>query len=345
PKKDEYEHFKEILANLRTLPASFVRDIILKKPSKDMMNVLARCVLSMYPYDDNPDDLSIENLIEQSLKLIAQFPLMSVYGYNAYIHYHDEASLIIHQPSKDLSTAENILHCLRPDSSYTKLEARLLDICLILHAEHGGGNNSTFTTHVVSSSGTDTYSTIAAALGSLKGPKHGGANIKVVKMFDDMKATLKEDYSDEKVNQYLNDLLDRKAFDGSGLIYGMGHAVYTKSDPRAKVLKRFIKSLAEEKNLQKDYELYKQVERLAPEIINDKRKIYKGVSANIDFYSGFVYKMLDIPVELYTPIFAIARVVGWCSHRIEEIVNSGKIIRPAYIYTAEHLDYKPIAER
>ena len=331
PNKEQLEEFSEILASYRSLPTSFVRDIIMKAPSFDMMNTLARSVLTLYSYDENPNDISISNVLRQSLQLISIFPLLSVYGYQAYNHYHNEESLIIHTPNTTLSTAENILYMLRPDSKYSKLEARILDLALVLHAEHGGGNNSSFTTHVVSSSGTDTYSVIAAALGSLKGPKHGGANIKVMQMFKDMKENVHDWEDEEEIAMYLNALLNKEAFDKSGLIYGIGHAIYSVSDPRAKVFKAFVKKLSEEKGLTKEYNLYETVERLAPKVIAKNRKTYKGVSANIDFYSGFVYSMLGLPEELYTPIFAMARIVGWSAHRIEELINADKIIRPAYM--------------
>lgn len=345
PTKKELSDFNDTLSRYRTLPTGFVRDIIMKAPSNDMMNTLARSVLTLYSYDDNPDDISIENVLRQSLHLIALFPLLSVYGYQAYHHYHVGQSLFIHTPEPKLSTAENILHLLRPDSKYTDLEAKILDIALVLHAEHGGGNNSTFTTHVVSSSGTDTYSVIAASLGSLKGPKHGGANIKVIKMFEDMKEAITDWEDEDAITSYLNDLLDKKAFDKAGLIYGMGHAVYSISDPRANVFKGFVEKLSKEKNLTKEFKLYSLIEKLAPEVISKRRKIYKGVSANVDFYSGFVYKMLGLPLELYTPIFAIARISGWCAHRIEELVNAGKIIRPAYKSVKDHVAYSPLSER
>ena len=336
---------EDIIAGYRTLPTGFVRDIIMKAPSNDMMNTLARSVLTLYAYDNNPDDISIENVLRQSLHLIALFPLLSVYGYQAYHHYHAGQSLFIHAPEPKLSTSENILHLLRPDSKYTELEAKILDIALVLHAEHGGGNNSTFTTHVVSSSGTDTYSVIAASLGSLKGPKHGGANIKVIKMFEDLKNTITDWEDEDAIKAYLNDLLDKKAFDKAGLIYGMGHDVYSISDPRANVFKGFVEKLSKEKNLTKEFKLYSLIEKLAPEVIAKRRKIYKGVSANVDFYSGFVYNMLGLPLELYTPIFAIARISGWCAHRIEELVNAGKIIRPAYKSVKKHVTYSPLNER
>ena len=345
PNKEQLEEFSEILASYRSLPTSFVRDIIMKAPSFDMMNTLSRSVLTLYSYDESPNDISISNVLRQSLQLISIFPLLSVYGYQAYNHYHNEESLIIHTPNTTLSTAENILYMLRPDSKYSKLEARILDLALVLHAEHGGGNNSSFTTHVVSSSGTDTYSVIAAALGSLKGPKHGGANIKVMQMFKDMKENVHDWEDEEEIAMYLNALLNKEAFDKSGLIYGIGHAIYSVSDPRAKVFKGFVKKLSEEKGLTKEYNLYETVERLAPKVIAKNRKTYKGVSANIDFYSGFVYSMLGLPEELYTPIFAMARIVGWSAHRIEELINADKIIRPAYMNVLERRPYVEIDKR
>lgn len=345
PRQEQLEQLNQLLAEYRSLPTSFVRDIIMKAPSRDMMNALARSVLTLYAYDDRADDTSLPNVLRQCLQLTALVPVISVYGYQAYRHYHDGQSLFIHVPKPELSTAENILHLLRADSQYTELEARILDLALVLHAEHGGGNNSTFTTHVVTSSGTDTYSCIAASLGSLKGPKHGGANIKVVKMFEDMKQKVSDWKNEEEIKQYLRDLLDKKAFDHQGLIYGMGHAVYSISDPRAKIFRQFVEKLSIEKNRTEEYELYSMVERLAPEVIAQERKIYKGVSANVDFYSGFVYNMLDLPTELYTPIFAIARMAGWSAHRMEELINQGKIIRPAYKCVAKPQPYVPMAER
>lgn len=345
PTKEQLVDFNQLLAKYRSLPTSFVRDIIMKAPSRDMMNTLARSVLTLFSYDDFASDISIPNVLRQCLQLIALFPLLSVYGYQAYRHYHDGQSLYIHSPVAELSTAENILHILRPDCKYTMLEARVLDIALILHAEHGGGNNSTFTTHVVSSSGTDTYSAIAAALGSLKGPKHGGANIKVVQMLDDLKTVVKDWTDEEEISAYLRRLLHKEAFDKAGLIYGMGHAVYSLSDPRAKVMESFVKSLSEEKNRIEEYNLYAAIARLAPQIIAQERKIYKGVSPNVDFFSGFIYSMLDLPLELYTPIFAIARISGWSAHRIEELTNAGKIIRPAYRSVQEERAYVPMEER
>ena len=345
PARTELTEFTKMLSEYRTLPTSFVRDIIMKAPSKDMMNTLARSVLTLYSYDDLADDISLPNVLRQCLQLISLFPLLSVYGYQAYKHYHDGASLFIHPPKAEYSTAENILHILRPDSQFTPLEAKLLDTALILHMEHGGGNNSTFTTHLVSSSGTDTYSVIAASLGSLKGPKHGGANIKVVKMFNDMRKHV-HDYSDEEeISAYLKKLLHKEAFDKRGLIYGMGHAIYSVSDPRAEVFKGYVEQLAREKGRMKDYQLYAAVERLAPKVIAEERKIYKGVSANVDFYSGFVYSMLDLPLELYTPMFAIARIVGWSAHRMEELINVDKIIRPAYKNVLPEAEYIPLGER
>jgi citrate synthase len=299
----------------------------------------------LYSYDPSADDISIPNVLRQSLQMIARFPRLAVYSYQAYKHYFDNQSLYIHHPHPNLSTAENILYMLRPDNAYSELEARVLDIALMIHADHGGGNNSTFATRVVSSSGTDTYSAIAAALGSLKGPRHGGANIKVAQMFDDMKKNVSNWNNDTQICQYLSDLLDKKAFDKSGLIYGMGHAVYSLSDPRAKIFREWVKKLSEEKDLQEEFQLYANVERLAPEVIAEKRNIYKGVSANVDFYSGFVYRMLGLPDELFTPIFAIARISGWCAHRIEELLSAGKIIRPAYKSIRKHRSYQSLDQR
>jgi citrate synthase len=337
--------FTRLLEQYRTLPTSFVRDIIMKAPNADMMNTLARSVLTLHAYDTKANDIDVANVLRQSLLLTAVFPLLSVYGYQAYRHYFTEDDFFIHTPKPGLSTAENILQMLRKDGKHTEQEARILDVALVLHAEHGGGNNSTFTTHVVSSSGTDTYSSVAASICSLKGPKHGGANIKVVQMFEDMKATVKDWADDEEVERYLRALLHGEAFDKAGLIYGMGHAIYSLSDPRADIFKYFVEDLAEEKGRLDEYKLYNSVQRLAGKVIADERKIYKGVSANIDFYSGFVYSMLDLPLELYTPIFAIARIAGWSAHRIEELINAGKIIRPAYRNVLDRTPYIPIAER
>lgn len=346
PKETQLEEFKTVLANYRELPVSFVRDFIMKAPSGDIMNSLARSVLALYSYDEKPDDTSIGNVLRQCIRLISLFPQLAVYGFQAYNYYvKGNMSFFIHEPKPEYSTAENILYMLRIDGQFTPLEAQLLDLALILHAEHGGGNNSTFTTHVVTSSGTDTYSAIAAALGSLKGPRHGGANIKVRHMFKDIKAGIKNWEDDEEIKAYLMKLLNKEAFDKSGLIYGMGHAVYSLSDPRAEVFKGFVEKLAMEKGLEDEYRLYANVERLAPDVIAEKRKIYKGVSANVDFYSGFVYEMLGIPEELYTPIFAVARIAGWSAHRLEEIINSGKIIRPAYMNVQDRREYIPFEER
>lgn len=345
PSERRLEKFNNILAEYRALPISFVRDIIMKAPSNDMMNVLARCVLTLYSYDENADDNSIPNVLRQCISLIARIPLISVYGYLSYEHYYGGNSLHINQPDPNLSTAENILTLLRPDSKYTKLEAKLLDLCMVLHAEHGGGNNSTFTTHVVSSSGTDTYSAIAASLCSLKGAKHGGANLKVKKMFDHMKETVNNWEDEEEILTYLQALLDKRIFDKAGLIYGIGHAVYSISDPRAKILKGYAKRLSEEKGFQAEFKLYETVERLAPQAIAKVRNVHKNVSANVDFYSGLVYTMLGLPDELFTPIFAAARVSGWSAHRIEELINDGKIIRPAYKNVAKRADYINLDER
>ncbi|MBE6875268.1 MAG: citrate/2-methylcitrate synthase [Ruminococcus sp.] len=344
PDKKQLADFTELLAEMRNLPAIFTRDVIMKAPSDNMMNTLAKCVLALYSYDSAANDISIPNVLRQCLSLISLFPLISVYGYQAY-HFKAGQSLIIRQPDKKLSLAENILYMLREDGKFTPLEAKLLDMALVLHAEHGGGNNSTFTVHVVSSSGTDTYSAIAAALGSLKGPKHGGANIKVCQMFDDLMQHVTDWEDEEALETYLRSLLHKEGFDHSGLIYGMGHAVYSMSDPRARVFKGFVQKLSVEKNREKEYELYARVERLASEVIASERKIYKGVCANVDFYSGFVYRMLGLPEELFTPIFAIARISGWSAHRIEELINSNKIIRPAYKAIVDPRPYTPLAER
>ncbi len=346
PTRRELTDFSELLALYRrTLPTSFVRDSIMKAPSRDMMNTLSRSVLTLYAYDNNADSVEPKNVLRQCLQLIALFPMLAVYGYQAYKHYHDGKSLYIHSPEPEFSTAENILHLLRPDSKFTELEAKVLDIALVLHAEHGGGNNSSFTTRVVTSSGTDTYSAIAAALGSLKGSRHGGANIKVVQMMEDMKNKVKDWEDDEEIENYLVKLLNKQAFDQAGLIYGMGHAVYSISDPRATIFRSFVKELSAEKNMKKEFSLYQKLETLAPKVIAKKRKIYKGVSANVDLYSGFAYSMLNLPIELYTPIFAIARVAGWSAHRMEEIKNESKIIRPAYKAVCEERPFVKIEKR
>ena len=346
PNKNQLKDFNSLLCSFRPLPENFVRDVIMKASSTDMMNSLARSVLTLYSYDKNADNTSIENVLQQCLQLIARFPQLAVYGYNSYNYkYKNSNSFFIHNPDPNLSIAENILYMLRLDGKFSKLEAQVLDIALVLHAEHGGGNNSTFTTHVVSSSGTDTYSAIAAALGSLKGPKHGGANIKVSGMFEDIKKNVKDWKDREEVANYLTKILHKEAYDKAGLIYGIGHAIYSESDPRACVFKKFVKNLSEEKGLNDEYDLYSLIEELAPEIIAKERKMYKGVSANVDFYSGFVYDMLGLPHELFTPLFAIARIAGWSAHRIEELINAGKIIRPAYMNVQPHLDYIKMCDR
>lgn len=344
PDRGTLAEFQKTLADYRSLPTSFVRDMILKAPGRDMMNILSRCVLALYAYDENPDDISVPNVLRQCLQLISVLPLLAVYSYQSFQHYHQGKSLFIHLPEKGLSTAENLLRILREDGNFTHLEAKMLDLCMVLHAEHGGGNNSTFTTHVVTSSGTDTYSAVAAALGSLKGPRHGGANIKVVRMFDDMKNSI--DIHDEgAIKDYLVRLLNREAFDKAGLIYGMGHAVYSLSDPRADILRECARDLSHENGHEEEFLLYEKVASLAPEVIAEKRKMYKGVSANVDFYSGLIYRMLGLPCELFTPLFAVSRIVGWSAHRIEEIQNAGKIIRPAYIGVKPTGSYVPLAER
>lgn len=333
PNDDEAADFFRYLAKIRTLPKGFTRDVIMKATSPDIMNSMTRSILTMASYDKDYSPLDIHASIYQSLRLIATFPLLAIYAYHAYNHYENYNSMYIHRPGRNLSTAENIFRMLRPDMSYTRTEAQVLDACLMLHMEHGGGNNSTFTTRVVTSAGTDTYSAVAAAMSSLKGPRHGGANIKVMDMFDDLRAHVKNPESESEVAEYLENIIDKKAFDNSGLIYGMGHAIYSVSDPRERVLKEFVRRLAREKGEQaeKDLALYESVEKLAPEVIADKRHIYKGVSPNVDFYSGFVYDMLGIPRELYTPLFAVARIAGWSAHRLEEMISGGKIIRPAYM--------------
>ena len=345
PTDDELIDFRHVLGSLRTLPTNFTRDVIMKAPSQDIMNSMTKSVLTLSAYDDNVSDLSIPNVLEQCLKLISEFPMLAVYGYNAFNHYERDESMFIHFPDPNISTAENVLRLLRPNKEYTLLEAQVLDAALVLHAEHGGGNNSTFTTRVVSSAGSDTYSVMAAALSSLKGPKHGGANLKVMQMMDDIRAHV-PDYKDkDRLRDYLAKIVDRQAFDRMGLIYGMGHAIYSVSDPRARVFRKFVEKLAVEKHLEKEFELYASIEKMAPEIIAEKRRIYKGVSANVDFFSGFVYNMLGIPTELYTPIFAIARIVGWSAHRIEELINVDKIIRPAYRSVMEERQYTNYNER
>ncbi len=345
PNKEELSEFKEMLGMMRTLPTNFTRDVIMKATSKDIMNSLTKSVLTLASYDKHAEDLSIPNVLRQCMMLISVFPMLSVYGYQAYNHYDRDDSLYIHRPEAKLSTAQNILRLLRPDMKYTELEAKVLDIALVLHMEHGGGNNSTFTTRVVTSSGSDTYSVIAAALSSLKGPKHGGANIKVVEMMANIKKHVKDLNDEDMVKDYLSKMLNKEVFDKRGLIYGMGHAVYSISDPRAIIFKGFVEKLALDKGRDEDFKLYSMIERLAPQVISESRNIYKGVSANVDFYSGFVYSMLDIPLELYTPIFAMARIVGWSAHRLEELINVDKIIRPAYKSIAPERGYKKLEER
>lgn len=344
PNAAELKDFQQMLAQRRMLPPNFVRDVIMKAPSRDMMNNISRCILQLYSYDAKADDTDIPNVLRQCLNLIAQFPMLMVYGYHAY-NYRRGQDLYIYAPDPSLSTAENILMMLRESRQYTALEAEILDMALVLHMDHGGGNNSTFTTLVVTSSGTDTYSTISAAMASLKGPKHGGANIKVTQMFEDMKFCVKDWTDDDEVRGYLEALLNKEAFDRKGLIYGMGHAIYSVSDPRAEIFKKFVKELAIEKGCEKEYALYEKVEKMAPEVIAQKRKMYKGVNANVDFYSGLVYSMLDLPPALYTPIFAAARIVGWSAHRLEELKNVDKIIRPAYKPLAPYRDYIKLDDR
>lgn len=345
PTHAQLKDFEEVLTSLQELSGQFVRDVIMKAPSANIMNALQKSVLTLYSYDENPDDISVANVLRQSLQLIGKIPLIAVYAYLSYRHFGFDDNLYIRTPDKDLSIAENILQMVRQDGKFTELEAKVLDIALVIHAEHGGGNNSTFTNHVVTSSGTDTYSAISASIASLKGPRHGGANLKVLQMFDDIKEHCKDWNNEEQIKEYLNKILNREAFDESGLIYGMGHAVYSISDPRARIFKQFVKQLADEKGRQKDYRLYEMVERLAPVIIAEERHIYKGVSANVDFYSGFVYSMLELPLELYTPMFAIARIVGWSAHRMEELINTDKIIRPAYKNVLEEQAYIALEER
>ena len=338
PSKEEETAFREIIGSCRTLPTNFTRDVIMKAPSEDIMNSMTRSILTLASYDQNPKDISISNSLRQCIQLISEFPLLAVYGYNAYNHYEKNESMFIHNPDPGLSTAENLLMLMRPDKKYTPVEAKVLDTALILHMEHGGGNNSTFTTRVVTSSGSDTYSTMAAAMSSLKGLKPGGANIKVMEMMENIRENVR-DYSDkDEISAYLEKIIDKQAFDRKGLIYGMGHAVYSLSDPRERVLKYYVERLAEEKGREKDLMLYENIEELAPKLIAQKRHIFKGVSPNVDFYSGFVYDMLDIPQELYTAIFAVARIVGWSAHRIEELICTDKIIRPAYMSVMEKRD-------
>ena len=345
PNQTELDKFNQLMGYNRKLPPDFVEDVILKNPNKDVMNAMSQAVLALNGYDKRSDDTDIPNVLRQSISLIATMPMIAAYSYLSYRHYMLRRGLYLHNPKPELSTAENLLRMLRQDKKYDEAEAKLLDMALVLHAEHGGGNNSTFTTHVVTSSGTDTYSAMAASLCSLKGPKHGGANIKAMKMFQDIKANVKDWYDDDEIAAYLKRILEKDAFDHSGLIYGMGHAVYSLSDPRAKILKKYTLELAERKGRENEAHLYKTVEELAPKVIAEKRKIYKGVCANVDFYSGFAYDMLGIPEEFITPLFAIARVAGWSAHRIEELICDSKIIRPAYKSVAADASYIPITDR
>ena len=345
PTKEQLDEFMKAMGEMRPLPENFNRDVIMKAPSRNIMNVLQRCVLTLYSYDADPDSIEVRHVLAQSLSLIARFPVIAAYGYQSYRHKFLDSSLVVHRPKPELSTAENILRLLRPDPKFTELEAQVLDICLVLHAEHGGGNNSTFTTHVITSTNTDTYSTVAGSLGSLKGPRHGGANLKVQQMFADLKANVSDWENEKELKAYLQKLLNKEGFDHSGLIYGMGHAVYTISDPRAVILKEYARALSEAQGYEKEFALYDRVERLAKDLIMKNRDMKKPVCANVDFYSGLVYTMLRIPMEFFTPLFAIARIPGWCAHRIEELVNNGKIIRPAYKYVGMHKDYVPLEER
>ena len=345
PGETELRQFKGVLSDLMTLPTNFTRDVIMKAPSEDIMNSMTRSILTLASYDNFKDDLSIENVLRQSIGLISVFPMLAVYGYHAYNHYEHDSSMYIHRPDTSLSISENFLRMLRPDTKYTELEAEVLDICLLLHMEHGGGNNSTFTTRVVTSAGTDTYSAIAAAMSSLKGKKHGGANLQVMRMMDDIRAHVSDYHDEEEISAYLRRILRKEAYDGKGLIYGMGHAVYSLSDPREKVLKSFVEQLAKAKNRSDDMALYSNIEKAAPVLIAEERHIYKGVSPNVDFYSGFVYDMLGIPRELFTPLFAIARIVGWSAHRLEELVTTDKIIRPAYKSLVTKKEYIPMEDR
>ena len=345
PDAEELKEFMDVLGKLRPLPDGFLRDVIMKAPSHNIMNIMQKCVLTLYSYDEDPDSREVAQNLQQCLGLIARFPVIAAYGYQSYRHIYKDTSLIIHRPLPELSTAENILRLLRPNAKYTELEAQVLDICLVLHAEHGGGNNSTFTTHVITSTGTDTYSAVAGSLGSLKGPRHGGANIKVQEMFSDLKKHVKDWENEDELRAYLQGLLDKKGFDRSGLIYGMGHAVYSKSDPRAVILKNYARTLSDAEGFTKEFALYDRVERIAKELIMANRPVMKPVCANVDFYSGLVYTILKIPGEFFTPMFAIARISGWSAHRMEELINDGKIIRPAYMYVGHHQDYVPIDER
>lgn len=345
PTKKQFDSFIAILTDLQELSGDFVRNVILHNPSINVMNSLQKAVLNLYSYDDNPEDISVPNVLRQCLQMIGKLPLMSVYAYHGYRHYNLNENLVIRNPKKEYSTAENILNMLRPDGQFTPLEASVLDIALVLHADHGGGNNSTFTTHVVTSTGTDTYSAVAASIASLKGPKHGGANLKVQQMFANIKENVRDWTDENEVEEYLTKILQKEVFDQAGLIYGMGHAVYTDSDPRAKILKESTRKLAEEKGRMEEFTLYDMVEKIGGRLIGKYRRLYKPVCANVDFYSGFLYSMLNIPEELFTPIFAISRISGWSAHRLEELVNKGKIIRPAYKYVGTHRDFVKMEDR
>ncbi|MDE6312520.1 MAG: citrate/2-methylcitrate synthase [Lachnospiraceae bacterium] len=345
PSKEEFDSFVNILGSLRELSGQFVRDVIMKAPPANLMNALQKCIVLLYSYDANPDSIDVPNVLRQSLQLIAKLPMMAVYSYYAYRHFQLDKTLVVRPPKTEYSTAENILYMLRKDGKFTKLEAKVLDIALVLHAEHGGGNNSTFTNHVVTSSGTDTYSAVAASMSSLKGHRHGGANLKVMQMFDDLKEHCRDCQDEEALTEYLIKILDKEVFDKAGLIYGMGHAVYTNSDPREVILKKYAKRLSEETGMQKEFELYTTVERISGKLIAKRRKLFKPICANVDFYSGLVYTMLGIPRELFTPMFAIARISGWSAHRLEELVNKGKIIRPAYKFVGEHREFSTIEHR
>ncbi len=345
PNREELDSYLHVSSNLQELGARFVRDVVMKASNGNIMNALQRCILTLYTYDPRPDDISPDNVLRQCLELINKLPLIAVYSFHSFMHFRKDEALIIRNPKKNLSLSENILQMLRPDGHYTELEAKVLDIALIVHADHGGGNNSTFTTHVVTSSGTDTYSSMAASIGSLKGPKHGGANLKVQEMFRNLRENISNIENDAEVEAYLKKIMEKKAFDGTGLIYGMGHAVYTLSDPREVLLKEYARNLAVEKGLVSEFEFYDRVERISKKLITENKGINKPVCANVDFYSGFVYSMLGIPEELFTPLFAIARMSGWSAHRIEELVNGGKIVRPAFKYVGDHNPYKPIEDR
>ena len=345
PKEEELDRLLRINMQLQDLGARFVRDVVMKASNGNIMNALQRCVLTLYTYDDNPDSVEAEDVLRQSLELINKIPLIAVYSYHSYLHFRKDEALVIRNPKKGLSLSENILQMLRPDGKFTQLEAKVLDIALIVHADHGGGNNSTFTTHVVSSTGTDTYSSVAASIGSLKGPKHGGANLKVQEMFDHLFENIKDIEDETEIENYLTRILDGEVFDHAGLIYGMGHAVYTLSDPREGILKEYARKLAAEKGLTKEFAFYDRVEHIASRIIMNRRNVHKAVSANVDFYSGFVYGMLGIPRELFTPLFAIARISGWSAHRLEELMNNSKIIRPAYKYVGVHVPYVNVEDR